>query len=188
MRTRPEVVHELRSLFKEGATPSALIRHVIARHEGERNLHPLIQAYFREAFGVPIVRGLSPTDDYRQADLRCAFLNEQLAHEMVQRRGEWDSPGGDESGGAWLDALSASDDQQRLSQLQAPPPELGRCWPQLTPSEQSFIQRSLASANGLYEAVKILSRLAECLQQKIVRLEAGAPEEPDPLSCGNAGA
>jgi hypothetical protein len=52
-------------------------------------------------------------------------------------------------------------------------PELRRIWSQLTPEEQDYIDRSMALANGLYETVKILSRLAECLQQRIVELEAG---------------
>ena len=52
MNTRPEVINELRSLFKEGATPSRLIRHIVERHAGERTFHSLIQAYFHEAFGL----------------------------------------------------------------------------------------------------------------------------------------
>src|SRR5437762_17538 len=91
MSTRPEVIGELRSLFKDGATPSRLIRHIVERHNGERTFHSLIQAYFLDAFGVPIVRGLNPADDYQHADLRYAFLNEQLVHEMIQKRSEWDS-------------------------------------------------------------------------------------------------
>ena len=109
--------------------------------------------------------------------MRYAFLNEQLVHEMVQRRSEWDSNAGSVTSatGSWLDSLQASDDQQRLSQVQAAViPELSRCWSQLSQKEQYFIQRSLASANGLYETVKILSRLAECLQQRIMELEAAA--------------
>jgi hypothetical protein len=175
MNPRAEVVRELRSLFREGATASRLIRHIVERHEGERCCHALIQAYFLEAFAIPIVRGLNPTDDYRHTDLRYAFLNEQLVHDMIQARGEWDveSESGTETAGSWLDALEANDDQQRLSQAQAMPiPELSRCWPQLTPKEQHFIQRTLATANGLYESVQVLSRLAECLQQQLTDLQA----------------
>jgi hypothetical protein len=175
MNPRPEVVHELRALFKEGATPSRLFRHIVERHPGERNSHALIQAYFWEAFGIPIVRGLSPTDEYQHTDLRYAFLNEQLVHDMIQQRGEWDDSSGAEASGrgSWLDPLKADDDQQRLRQVQAMAiPELSRCWSQLTPKEQSFIQRSLATANGLYESVKILARLAECLQQQLAELQA----------------
>lgn len=174
MSTRPEVISELRSLFKEGATPSRLIRHVVERHEGERGHHALIQAYFLETFGVPIVRGLSPIDDFQHADLRYAFLNEQLLHEMIQRRRVWDTDviGASEAGG-WLDTLAAGDDKQRLREVQSVNlPDLNACWPRLTQEERDYIQRSLASARGLHESVKILARLAECLQQQLAELRA----------------
>ena len=51
-------------------------------------------------------------------------------------------------------------------------PDLNGCWLQLTPDERHFIHLSMASANGLFETVKILARLAECLQQRNVELEA----------------
>jgi hypothetical protein len=177
MSTRPEVIRELRSLFKEGATPSHLIRHIVERHAGERRYHQLIQDYFREAFGVPIVRGLNPIDDYRHADLRHAFLNEEVVHEIIQRKSEWDENAAAGTGrtDSWLDPLNASDDHQRISQLKTTAiPELARIWSQLTPEEQHFIDGSMATANGLYETVKILSRLAECLQQRVVELEAAS--------------
>ena len=104
-------------------------------------------------------------------------MNEQLLHEMIQRRSEWDSCSNAVTNGtgSWLDALHASDDQERNRQRQETViPELSRCWAGLTPIEQHFIHRSMASANGLHETVKILSRLAECLQQKIVELEGAS--------------
>jgi hypothetical protein len=175
MNPRADVISELRSLFKDGATPSRLIRHIVERHEGERNIHLLVQAYFLEAFDVPIVRGLNPTDDFLEPDLRYAFLNEQIVHEMIQKRSEWDTTTGTNGTSDWLDSVKATDDQERIRQTQSEPiPELSRCWDQLTPKEQIFIHRSLASANGLYESVKILSRLAESLQQQLAEREAMA--------------
>jgi hypothetical protein len=174
MNTRPEVINELRSLFKEGITPSRLIRQIVERHEGEPSLHALIQSYFLEAFGIPIVRGLNPTDDYQHSDLRYAFLNERLIHEMVQKRSDWDAGfvAGSSETESWLDSLKAADDEQRINQAQAVAiPELSRCWPLLNPKEQSYILRSLATANGLYESVKILARLAESLQQQVAELQ-----------------
>jgi hypothetical protein len=175
MSTRFEIVEELRSLFKEGATPSRLIRHIAERHEGDSNLHSLIQMYFQEAFAVPIVRGLNPIDDYHCADLRYAFLSEQLLHEMIQNRCLWDRPNGDNSfeTPGWLESVQANDPQRQIDQIQMETiPELSRCWHQLNEKESAFIRRSLASANGLYETVIILSRLAECLQQKLLEAEA----------------
>jgi len=89
MDIRSEVVTELRSLFRDGATPSRLIRRIVELHPGETHFY-LIQDYFREAFGVPIVRGLSRLDDYQRADLRLAYLNQMLLHEMIEKKTEWD--------------------------------------------------------------------------------------------------
>ena len=187
MNARPEVVGELRVLFEEGATPSRLIRHVLERHEGERSLHALIQDYFREAFEVPIVRGVSTIDADGIAGLDYAFLNEQLIHEMVVRRTEQGHAEDETRDGSssWLDSLEAHGDRERMEGMQtAKIPELSGAWDQLSASEQRFIRRSLATAGGLYETVKILARLAECLQRRVEELEAqsacGVRSTPNP--------
>ena len=90
MSIQASVIQELRSLFKDGATPSRLIQHIVSRHPQERNWHGLIQAYFREGFGVSIVRGLPPAENYADINLRYAYLNEDLLHEMVHMRSSWD--------------------------------------------------------------------------------------------------
>jgi hypothetical protein len=180
MSARADVIRELQAMFKEGATPSRLIRHIADRHEGDAGLHALIQEYFLEAFSVPIVRGLNPRDDYRATDQHLAFLNELLLNEIVAKRSEWDSErvsaiDGDAS---WLSTLSARSDDERLVAAQTRiEPELVQSWDQLLPKEQQFIQRTIAGANGLYETVKILARLAECLQGRIVELEEQALEK-----------
>ena len=169
MEVSPEIVAELRCLFREGATPSRLIRHVVERHDGEGHLFSLIQTYFREAFGIPIIRGLSPVDDYQHADLRYEFLNEQLLHEMIEKRPEWDT---DESN-SWADSLTATEVHQRIREAEAYlPPDLKRCWPLMTAKEQRYILVSFASANYLSETVKIMSRLLESLQQQVNELQA----------------
>jgi hypothetical protein len=165
MNLRPEVVVELRSLFKEGATPSRLIRHIVERHDDDSDYFGLIQFYFMEAFAVPIVRGLQPLDDYRHADLRYAFLNDDLLHNMVEKRGEWDTGNGADS---WLDSLVAHDGMAQLERARTVvPTELHQCWPSLTPKEREYIHLLIASSRGMSERAKILSRLAECLQQQV---------------------
>jgi len=174
MTTHAEVIDELHVLFKNGATPSRLVRHVAERHPAEPALHALIQEYFREAFAIPLVRGLGSHDDYKLVDLRYAFLNEHLVHEMLEKRAEWDrGPARTVNGREpWLDPLVATSDQDRIRQTQSTTfPELSQSWHRLTGKEQAFIQRSIASANRLYETVKILARLAERLQQLVVELE-----------------
>jgi hypothetical protein len=56
--TRPEVIEELRSLFRRGATPTRLIRHIVDRHANVPDVGILIQDYFSEAFAVGLLRGL----------------------------------------------------------------------------------------------------------------------------------
>ncbi len=175
METRAEVLTELRAMFREGATPSRLIRHIADRHAGDDDVHLLVQFYFVEAFGVPIVRGLNPVDRFDHDDLRYAFLNEYLVHEIIQRRSEWDAPSDrvPSESDSWLDSLKATDAKDRISQIHGDLiPELSRCWSHLTPQERYYIQMCLGSANGLSETVKALSRLAECLQQRVIELEA----------------
>ena len=165
----PEVIRELRAMFKEGATPSRLIRHIVERHEGEHSFHLLIQRYFLQGFGVPIVRGLNPIDDYQHADLRFAYLNQMLLHEMIEKRPEWDT---DESN-SWADSLTATEVHQRIREAEAYlPPDLKRCWPLMTAKEQRYILVSFASANYLSETVKIMSRLVEALQQQLLEAQA----------------
>ena len=168
MNSSPEVVNELRSLFREGATPSRLIQHIVERHSGEESFFMLIQDYFREAFGVPIVRGLSPVDDYLHPELRYEFLNQQLLHEMVENRSEWDNDDSE----SWLDSLIATDDDQRINSVRnVVPGELSRFWTQMTPKEREYIQVMFASSHGMSETVKIMSRLLESLQQQLNELQ-----------------
>src|SRR5437764_8653944 len=72
MSTDPRVIAELRSLFQEGNTPSALIKHIVRSHPGEQGLFSLIQAYFREGFATSLVRVSAKPEDYTSFDLRLA--------------------------------------------------------------------------------------------------------------------
>jgi hypothetical protein len=168
---RPEVVSELRAMFREGAVPSRLIRHIVERHEGEQRFHLLIQRYFLDAFGVPIVRGLNPIDDYQHADLRLSQLNQQLLHEMIEKKSEWDR-GGEES---WLDNLKATEMYQRIEEAgRNLPAEIKRIWPTMTPQEQRHLQVMIASAQYSWETVQIMSRLLEALQHQVNELRTPA--------------
>jgi hypothetical protein len=181
MSIQASVIEELRSMFKEGATPSRLIQHIVARHPNEGNWHGLIQDYFREAFTVQIVRGLSPTETYRDIDLRYAYLNEDVLHEMVQMRSSWDKAPNDseEVLPSWLDTLVATSAIDRLQEGKklSPPPDFSQGWEQLSENDRAGIIRVNASYRGRTELVHILARLAERLQQKLCHLEQQAKEE-----------
>jgi hypothetical protein len=175
MQPLPEVIDELRALFKKGATPSRLIRQIAERHEGETPVHALVQTYFREAFGVEPVRGLNPLDTFQNTDLRYSFLNTQLLYEMIQKKSTWENRGESEPE-SWLDSLRVIDVREPARQARgALAPELERCWKLLNSDEREFLLTSMASANGLFELVRILALLAESLQQRITELEA-APQ------------
>jgi hypothetical protein len=181
MTVNPLVVEELRALFKAGATPSRLIEHLVTRHGGEPNEHALIQEYFREAFGVAIVRGLRPFDDYRHEDLRYAFLNQDLLHEMIEKQASW-NPGRttDNSGErSWLDSLTATDPTEQVRKAEATGmPELADVWNSLKPAERSVINRIIAGFNTRAEMATILARLAERLQQQVRELTKELRKEP----------
>ncbi len=174
MHINQSVIDELRSMFKEGATPSRLIQHIVARHPNEGNWHGLIQAYFREGFGVPIVRGLDPLENYENPNLRYAYLNEDVLHEMVQFRNKWDQEDNNEGNlSSWLDSLVATDPVERLEEFkrQEPPTTWSESWSSLNEKERNSIALTNSGYKGRTEMVHILARLVERLQQKIVALE-----------------
>jgi hypothetical protein len=157
-------------LFRQGATPSRLIQLIAARHRGENSLHGLIQLYFLETFGVPIVRNLNPLDDYQSIGLKYAFLNDDVLHWMIEFRSTWDQGSSEPS---WLDSLTATSIDDRLrSAKQHVPVGLEKSWDKLDEKERFVIQRLVSTSNGHYEQVRILARLAERLQQRINELEA----------------
>jgi hypothetical protein len=172
MGTSTAVIDELRAMFKEGATPSRLIQHVVARHPDERNWYGLIQDYFREAFGVQIVRGLSPSEHYDDISMRYAYLNEDVLHEIVQKRPEWDQELNDSQALSWLGALAAKDTAERIQELESnESPELVDSWNRVSDKDRATIIRITANLNSRIEMCHILARLAERLQQQVLALE-----------------
>jgi hypothetical protein len=175
MSVDPVVVEELRQMFRDGATPSRLIQHIVARHSGERDWRFLIQDYFREAFSVPIVRGLKPFDDYSHADLRSSFLNQDLLQDMMANQSTW-NPGQGPATPAeaeWVASLPASDPVEHFERAkQIVMPEFANAWPHLDAQARSAVWRLIGGCNNRSELVVILAKLAERLQQKINALES----------------
>jgi hypothetical protein len=182
MRIQASVIEELRSMFKSGATPSRLIQHIVTRHPHEGNWYALIQDYFREGFGVQIVRGLNPAETYGDVDLRYAYLNEDVLHEMVQARSMWDREPKKSGNGlpSWLDSLAATSALDRMQQAKQAgvPPDLSELWDRLSDRERSAIALANSGYQGRTEMVHILARVVECLQQRIVALERNRSELP----------
>ncbi len=173
MLTDPQVIAILRSRFREGSTPSHLIKLLLAHPRGGQSFFPLLQTCFREAFAVPFVRASNRPEDYASNDLRFAHLNIHLLHEMVQHRVEWDDAdrGGDK-GECWLDCLVATDESELIKRANpATLPEFAGCWQSLGQPVQNYIQRITGNTNVLHEKVRILAALAEQLQQRVGALE-----------------
>lgn len=139
----PKVIAELRSLFKTGATPSRLVRHIVAEHGTTPDTDRLVRAYFREGFGVPMFRASASLLTLPPEALSFAGVNSGTVHQIVQHRAEWDTDGGT----SWLDSL---------------PPVAA-----LNSGEST----EAATVRYLSESNAILSRLVERLQAQVVALE-----------------
>lgn len=167
----PQVILELRALFREGATPSRLIQHIYARHGGGESRPVLVEQYFAKAFFVWMVRIPDGWDEFCSGDLRHAQLNTAVLHQIVVNRPRWDQEVGPVPD-SWLDSLVATDDLQAMQQIDPMAhPELAQAWPQLDSEGKKYLQRVLGQATTLHEQVAILARLAERLQQRLVALE-----------------
>jgi hypothetical protein len=170
MPVNPLVVDELRSLFKLGATPSALIRRIAERHAGEPKLDVLVRAYFREAFHVPMVRiGTEQVKQIAEGG-SLPVLIAAILHRMVQTRAEWDRPESrdDSSDGCWLDAVMATDEAATtMSPDPKQIPELAGSWDRMDDEAKEFIKRLIGNSHSLHEKVDVIATLAERLQQRV---------------------
>jgi hypothetical protein len=158
MNVNPVVVGELRDMFRAGATPSALIRHIAARHAGEPHLDAVVRAYFREAFGVPMLRVGSEQVRDIAAGGSLPTLNATVLPRMIQNRTEWDALGGE----CWLDAIPVAPAPVAPESI----PELAGSWERLDDEAKRFVRRLLDTARALHENGSVLAALAEQLQAR----------------------
>ena len=164
----PELVAELRGLFIDGATPSELMHRIALRHEGDRRLHFILRDYFREAFGIPLLRNVVSDEDYSPA-FRHAHYNRDVVPEMIQRIGDWNTA---DLTGSWLEKVSVHSLVDHVQRLEAyHPEELERVWDELHDKEKAYVRRQSARIDHSWDVVKSLAQLAERLQQKVVELE-----------------
>jgi hypothetical protein len=169
MSVNPLLVNELRSLFKTGATPSALIRRIVDRHADEPKVDVLVRAYFREAFRVPMIRvGPEQVKQIAEGD-GLPILNVTVLHRMIQTRREWDllDKPGDQSEGCWLDTVVATDEAATVATTDPKLiPELAASWERMDDEAKQFIRRMIGNAHSLHEKANALAALAEQLQQQ----------------------
>src|SRR5262249_51179422 len=71
------LVKELQRMFIDGATPSQLMQQIAKHYKGDKRLHFVIMDYFREAFGIPLLRNVVSGEDY-SPDARHAHYNRDV--------------------------------------------------------------------------------------------------------------
>jgi hypothetical protein len=162
MHPEPRLIDQLRSHFKEGATPSALIRRIAEWHAGESHLDWLVRAYFREAFGIPMIHvGMNQVHHVADGGSLPTFNRYVLAN-MVEFMLESDSLGSNE--GSWFEGLTAKapavPDPGTL-------PELSGSWDRMDDESKRFVRRLIDSSHESHRKVEILAALAERLQQQV---------------------
>jgi len=192
MSPDPLVIAELRELFKSGATPSRLMRHIIAHH-GQQIIpwtNKLIRAYFREAFGIPMFRASADLLAMGPEGLRIAPESAVVIHEMVKKRTEWDRSRITKAEETWMDSLAVT---EALKQTDSTQTESfagnSNWWNQLDDETKQYVKEMIVYTHSLSLKVAILSTLAEQLQQQILVLEdhftPSSPLQSSPHpSCG----
>jgi hypothetical protein len=174
------LVHELRRMFIDGATPSQLMHHIEKQCQDDRRLHFVIKDYFREAFRIPLLRNVVSGEGY-SPNSRHAHYNREVVPEMIQRIGEWNRT---DLEGSWLEGVSVHSLSEHTERLQtARFEELDRVWDSLSDNEKLFIIRKIALKDYYWDVVKGLASLAERLQERIVALEERLKEEHPTPTC-----
>lgn len=175
MPASESIIRELRILFKKGATPSRLIRHIIRRLPGELVTAWVLREYLEQAFCLPMVRLIQPGVDYSHDNPCFVALNRTLIPEIVQRRHEWDleQEQSKDTTSCWFDGLiSTSPEGARDAASQTAHPNLSAStWASLSPEEQDALRLQMAGIKTVSERATLLVHLVERLQQQVEALE-----------------
>ncbi|WP_439623258.1 hypothetical protein [Gemmata sp.] len=93
MHPNPAFVSEFRTLFKSGATVSALVRAIAGRWTGGAvRVDTFVRAHFREAFHIPMLLiGAEQVEQIARGDELAAF-NDRIPPRMRATQHEWDAP------------------------------------------------------------------------------------------------
>jgi hypothetical protein len=169
MADRTNLIDDLRNRFKDGATPSELIRRILSVLGNTISYTELCDV-LQEAFHLPVVR-ISLSSTAPRHDHRGAILNKTLLMEIVQRRSDWDAPCSHTLPvkPSWMDCLSQETLEDIVNKVRAAPfPGLSdTSWSMLRPKEQEALYAHLVSSIVISQRVEVLSKLAERLQEKL---------------------
>jgi hypothetical protein len=174
MNDRIRLIRDLRKQFKDGATPSRLIHHILDETSGTIT-YSEICGILQEAFCLPVVR-ISRSSVSPQKDHRGVILNRTLLADLVQARSKWDSPHPDAVANelSWMDGVAVNSTESIACDVRKKPfPGLSnKSWSALSSEEQEALYVQLTTGIVFSQRVEILARLVERLQGKIVELES----------------
>lgn len=151
MPVDPLLVRELRAAFHAGATPAALVRRIAAHHPAGPRIDAVVRDYFREAFGVPMIR-IGPD----QVATLAAGGNVPGLTASVLPRVLAGAPRPD-----WLPTSErpVAVEPERI-------PELAGSWDRMDDAAKDYVRRLLAAAGAAHEQVATLAALADRLQEQ----------------------
>ncbi len=163
-----KLIDELRRMFLDGATPSQLMNQIASQHGDDPRLHFVIKDYFREAFGIQLLRNVNSDGDYAPHG-RHAHFNRDIIPDIVERIEEWNQASLE---GSWLGGNVIRSLSEHVEHLESARfDELDRVWATLNEREKLFIIRKIAMKDYYWEVVKLLASMAERLQEKVINLE-----------------
>lgn len=174
MPIEEEIIQELRSLFKKGATPSRMVRYVVQRFPDQQVDIWTICEYLEKAFCLPMVRLIRPGVDL-SSDLRlCAAINRNLIPEIISLQADWDkSDDPDFLSDSWFDGLNSTTPHEAKNLASETRNYIvsETTWAALSEDEKESLRLQSAGTHTLMERVKILATLAERLQHQVEELE-----------------
>ena len=176
MMLRADVIAGLRSLFKEGATYSGLLRYILKQHSEELPSQT-VQQYFMEAFRIPFFCGIKRKVESPNNDDYYAQIDSWLIARILSMRTSWMEAGSsDSSEPTWWDTLPLTPPDQ--FQRGKPAWLSQESWESLLPTEQENLAAVATSCDVLSEHVLMLARLSEQLQRQISQLDSPACPSP----------
>ncbi|MCA9070137.1 MAG: hypothetical protein KDA84_14490 [Planctomycetaceae bacterium] len=170
---KPEVVKAIRSMFIDGATPSQLFRVINENHTPSQYGRCLIGSWFEKAFGVSFLRYIKHAESYSPPKLDDYHFNRDVIPEIVSRIDEWNEQSLE---GTWLEGFSIKlfRTMRHEYQQRNPNPE----WDGLTEKQLAQVNNLAAHRDYLWYVTKLLARLTERLQQKVVEQQAKFDKAP----------
>lgn len=187
MELQPEIISELRAMFKDGATPARMVEYIRLHEGAKRPWFAVVMQYFFAAFRCTSIRVPARVEEYGTCSQKLVKTSPDVLHDIILQREHWENEESEVREEHWFDALTAADLMEHLEQVDlAAIPELANSLEHIDAQGQEYIKTRFASACRHYEQVRILSHLAERLQQKVLELESQQEQQSNSPGDGNS--